>query len=66
MAGSNPNGMSSLYTFYHNGAKQSKRDDNSLPKIVGMNTTSSFGLSSSVLDDSQSLNPILHTRYQQN
>jgi hypothetical protein len=43
--------MGSLYTFYHNGAKQNKRDDNSLPKIVGMNTTSSFGVSSTALDD---------------
>jgi hypothetical protein len=43
--------MGSLYTFYHNGAKKSIRDDNSLPKIVGMNTTSSFGVSSTVLDD---------------
>ncbi len=64
--GSNSNGMSSLYTFYHNGANKSKRDDNSLPKIVGMNTTSNFGVTSSVLDDASSMNPILQTRYQQN
>jgi hypothetical protein len=57
--------MSSLYTFYHNGAKKSNRDDNSLPKIVGMNTTSNFGITSSVLDDALSMNPILQTRYQQ-
>ena len=44
--------MAALYTFYHKGANKTKRDDNSLPKIVGMNTTSTFGVSSSILEES--------------
>lgn len=51
MAGSNTNGMSALYTFYHKGANKSKHDDHSLPKIVGMNTTNTFGISNTSLDD---------------
>lgn len=30
---------------------KTKREDNSLPKIAGMNTTSTFGLSSTAVED---------------